>query len=89
MTHKAKLKWHCRRGMRELDLLLDEFLENRYQTLSATERHSFGRLLDCSNEDLVDWIMGGGSPQDERLAEIVSRIRVALEPYDTPGKIRS
>jgi antitoxin CptB len=89
MTHKAKLKWHCRRGMRELDLLLDEFLENRYQTLSPTARHSFGRLLDCSNEDLVDWIMGGGSPQDEQLAEIVSRIRVALEPYDTPGKIRS
>jgi len=82
MTHKAKLKWHCRRGMRELDLLLDEFLENRYQTLSTIGRHSFERLLDCSNKDLVDWIMGGDLPQDEQLAEIVSRIRDRRAPSE-------
>jgi len=31
MTHHSKLKWHCRRGMRELDLLLEGLLENRYE----------------------------------------------------------
>lgn len=79
MTQKAKLKWHCRRGMRELDLLLDEFLESRYESLSRAERDDFERLLDCRNEDLMDWLVDGGSPQDEQLAEIVSQIRVRDE----------
>jgi antitoxin CptB len=75
MTRKAKLKWHCRRGIRELDLLLDGFLEDGYDALSPADRDSFERLLDCRNEDLMDWLVEGGLPQDEQLAGIVSRIR--------------
>lgn len=75
MTEHAKLKWHCRRGMRELDLLLEGFLEHRYRALPAVDRESFARLLDCPNEDLMDWLMEGGSPQDAQLAEIVRQIR--------------
>jgi len=77
MTQKAKLKWHCRRGMRELDLLLDDFLESRYDSLSSADRDGFERLLDCRNEDLMDWLVEGGSPQDEQLSEIVNQIRTS------------
>jgi antitoxin CptB len=75
MSEKAKLKWHCRRGMRELDLLLEGFLEHRYEALSSADRDGFARLLDCPNEKLMDWLMEGGSPEDRRLAEIVQQIR--------------
>jgi len=75
MTHKAKLKWHCRRGMRELDLLLEGFLADRYEALSVADRASFERLLDCHNEDLMAWLINGDSPKDERLAKIVNQIR--------------
>ncbi|MFN2120929.1 MAG: succinate dehydrogenase assembly factor 2 [Anaerolineales bacterium] len=75
MTRRARLKWHCRRGMRELDLLLDEFLETEYEGLSTADRDRFERLLECRNEDLMDWLMEGASPPDEELAGIVSRIR--------------
>lgn len=75
MTEKARLKWHCRRGMRELDLLLEGFLEHRYDALSPAGQSSFGRLLDSPNEDLMSWLVGGGRPQDEQLAEIVEQIR--------------
>jgi len=75
MIQKAKLKWHCRRGMRELDLLLEGFLVNRYEALSAADRAGFERLLDCRNEDLMTWLIDGGSPQDEQLAGIVDQIR--------------
>jgi len=77
MTHHAKLKWHCRRGMRELDLLLEGFLANRYQILSVADRASFERLLDCRNEDLMAWLIDGGSPKDEQLAGIVNQIRAS------------
>ncbi|WP_089728621.1 FAD assembly factor SdhE [Candidatus Thiosymbion oneisti] len=75
MTHKAKLKWHCRRGMRELDLLLEGFLVDRYEALSAADRASLERLLDCRNEDLMAWLINGDSPKDEQLAGIVNQIR--------------
>ena len=75
MTQLAKLKWHCRRGMRELDLLLEEFLEQRFEALSAADRDAFERLLDCRNEDLMDWLMEGGTPEDEQLASLVRQIR--------------
>ena len=80
MTEKARLKWQCRRGMRELDLLLEEFLENRYEKLSPSARDIFSRLLDCPNEDLMKWLVEGGSPQDEQLAGIVEQIRERTIP---------
>lgn len=67
--------------MRELDLLLEGFLEYRYQALSSIDRDSFARLLDCPNEDLMDWLMEGGSPQDEKLAGIVALIRDGATPH--------
>jgi len=75
MTHHAKLKWHCRRGMRELDLLLEGFLVDRYAMLSAADQAGFERLLDCRNEDLMAWLINGDSPQDEQLVGIVDQIR--------------
>ena len=75
MTEQARLKWQCRRGMRELDLILEAFLERRYETLSPAFRTAFARLLECPNEDLLAWLIEGGSPQDEQLAIIVGQIR--------------
>jgi len=75
MTHRAKLKWHCQRGMRELDLILEWFLVDRYEALSALDQAGFERLLDCPNEDLIAWLIREDSPQDGQLAGIVSQIR--------------
>ena len=61
--------------MRELDLLLEGFLEESYETLDSADRDGFERLLGCRNEDLMDWLMEGGSPQDEQLAKILGQIR--------------
>jgi antitoxin CptB len=61
--------------MRELDLLLDGFLENRYEALSPDERDSFERLLDCRNEDLLNWLVEGATPQDQPLLQIIEQIR--------------
>jgi len=78
MTKKAKLKWHCRRGMRELDLLLEGFLEDHYEALGQADRDSFERLLDCRNEDLMDWIVDGKPPPDGRLSGILGQIRARM-----------
>ena len=74
MTQRARLKWHCRRGMRELDLLLEDFLEERFDMFSVGEREIFEQLLNCRNEDLMVWLIEGGVPQDAQLASMVRRI---------------
>jgi succinate dehydrogenase flavin-adding protein (antitoxin of CptAB toxin-antitoxin module) len=73
--------------MRELDLLLEEFLENRYEVISEADREGFERLLECRNEDLMDWLMEGEDPQDQQLASIVRQVREAGRPgADYPPK---
>ena len=54
----GKLRWRCRRGARELDTLLNRFLEDHYQSLSPDSQLAFCRLLECQDPDLLDWLMG-------------------------------
>ena len=58
MNDIARLRWRCRRGTRELDLLLQRFLDVVYPTLTDQERRAFERLLDEADPDLLDWITG-------------------------------
>ncbi len=75
-TRKAKLIWHCRRGMLELDLLLRQFVERNLATLTAAQLAAFEELLSCSDPELYDWLMGYAEPTDRKLAEIVTLIKL-------------
>lgn len=75
MSSLSRLKWRCRRGMLELDLLLDRFLENGYNRLTDKEKIDFNRLLDCQDDKLYSWFYQGEVPDDETLAALVARIR--------------
>lgn len=72
---KARLAWHCRRGMLELDLILQRFLEHRFDYLSPKEREAFNSLLSCTDPELFAWLMGHADPQDIELKRIVTIIR--------------
>ena len=71
----ARLVWQCRRGMRELDLLLERFLERTYPGLGAGQRQAFGRLLDYPDQLLFDYLLGGLPPSDPAIADLVVLIR--------------
>jgi antitoxin CptB len=72
---RNRLAWQCRRGMRELDVLLQGFLEQRYEQLDARERDSFTRLLGYPDAVLLEWLMGRMVPADKDVASIVQDIR--------------
>ena len=76
----ARLKWACRRGMLELDVLLLPFVEEAFNDLSEQDKETFERLLTCDDPDLFAWIMGHQTCQDPELARmvdtIVSRVKV-------------
>ena len=73
-VNKAKLKWACRRGMLELDLLLTPFVEEAYDDLSQSEQVVFERLLTCQDPELFAWFMGHENCEDEALNTIVQLI---------------
>lgn len=69
-----RLCWHSRRGMLELDLVLEPFVKGKYLELSKENQLRYQRLLECEDQDLFAWFMGRSRPQDEELFSIVETI---------------
>lgn len=73
-AEERKLQWHCRRGLKELDVILGPFFEQHYLSLSPADKASFSRLVDCEDMDLFNWFMRQATPADpemERMIELV------------------
>lgn len=75
LENKAKLKWACRRGMLELDVLLGNFLEEAYSDLSLEEKKQFVTLLSHGDPSLFAWLLGHETPSDPELIAITDKIR--------------
>jgi len=75
-SKKAKIKWQCRRGMLELDLILNRFYKNSIDNLTENEISSFENLLGQQDPDLYAWLMGYETPTEKELEEIVTYIRL-------------
>lgn len=73
-VNKARLKWACRRGMLELDVLFIPFVDEAYDELSTKEQFTFERLLTCQDPELFAWFMGHEVCEDEELNAMVQLI---------------
>ncbi|TAK39874.1 MAG: succinate dehydrogenase assembly factor 2 family protein [Lysobacteraceae bacterium] len=71
----GRLRWRCRRGMQELDVLMLRYLDQRYVAASEAERAVFLRLLDTEDDKLWHWCMGHEAAPDAELDALVQRIR--------------
>ena len=76
-----RMRWASRRGMLELDLVLEPFVAARYPHLDERDRARFQQLVKCEDQELFGWFLGREQPEDRELASIVSRI---LEFTRTP-----
>ncbi|MBN7136295.1 hypothetical protein A7A76_16255 [Lysobacter enzymogenes] len=70
-----RLRWRCRRGMRELDQLFGRYLDRAWRQSSDEERGVFLRLLETEDDKLWHWFMGHEAAQDARLQALVEKIR--------------
>ncbi|WP_062269187.1 succinate dehydrogenase assembly factor 2 [Endozoicomonas arenosclerae] len=69
-----RLQWHSRRGMLELDVLLEPFTNEAFKSLSEEDQRVYLKLIDCEDPDLFAWFMGDGRPQDPALAAMVDKV---------------
>jgi antitoxin CptB len=75
MGHRDRLRWRCRRGLLELDLILQGFLERDFERLDDEERDLFLELLDFPDPELLEWALGRSEPADPRLRGAVRLLR--------------
>lgn len=70
-----RLRWQCRRGLLELDLLFQRFLATRYGELTPDERLAFRTLLSQPDPVLMSWFQGQENPPDilRKIIRIVSQ----------------
>ena len=72
---KSRLLWRCRRGIKEMDIIFQDFVNHSYDQLTDDKKNSFSRLLDEQDLDILNWIMGKDKPYDNELVNIVNIIR--------------
>ncbi len=68
----SRLKWKCRRGLLELDLVLHDFIENH---LKENDLSALNSLLELEDNDLWDIVSGRSNRYDARHGRIVARLR--------------
>jgi len=72
-----RLRWRCRRGMLENDLILTRFLDARGDAISEPEIAGLYRLLDLSDSELWDLLSGRQEPDDAAVAPLLRALRAA------------
>ena len=69
-----KLAWRCRRGTKELDVLMQRFLNDYYQTANVELQQAFERMLDMQDPELYDLIVGRQASEDQNINKVIEHI---------------
>jgi len=72
---RDRLTWKCRRGLLELDLVLERFLQTQAARLSNEDLAALGELLEQGDNDLWDLVIGRSDRVEARLRGILARLR--------------
>ena len=83
---QRRLLWRCRRGTKELDVLLERFARQHYVSAPAVHRRAFEALLTLSDPELTDYLFGYVAPSPE-LADIVAWVALGETPRALPGPL--
>ena len=72
---RGRLRWRCRRGMKELDVLLERFAQQLLPQASAADCRVFSEVLDLPDPLLAGYLLGGEVPAEPHLAQAIGRMR--------------
>ncbi len=72
--HFARLRWSCRRGMRELDVLLLRYLEREFPAAAPSHQTAFEQLLSAQDPEIFDLLAGRIVAEDGVLNDVIQRL---------------
>ena len=76
MKELDRVRWRCRRGMLELDIVLQRFVDKHYTQLNETELQQFDTLLNLPDNDLWDMITTRKKVGDTKLQPILQLLQI-------------
>ncbi|HEY5019884.1 MAG TPA: succinate dehydrogenase assembly factor 2 [Steroidobacteraceae bacterium] len=82
---RSRLAWRCRRGSKELDLLLLGWLARSFESATAEQRAGFAALLELPDPELASYLLGTERPRGAWLADAVEAVCPAEEPSAAVG----
>lgn len=80
----SKLRWRCRRGLLENDLFIEKFFARHASGLTVRQAQALGVLMDLSDNDLLDLLLGRKQPQNELAQQDVSHVLGMLRAARLP-----
>lgn len=75
---ERRLRWQCRRGLKELDVILEPFMEDYYRDAPELQQQQFQCLLQEEDVDLLSWFMGYLEPERADYRDIVAYVKQSL-----------
>jgi antitoxin CptB len=72
---ESRLRWRCRRGMRELDVMLARYLDRVWQAASPAERDAFAHLVELQDPELFGYLVGRATPAEDAQRAVIACIR--------------
>jgi antitoxin CptB len=70
----SRLRWRCRRGMRELDVLLSRFLDEEFETAAPEKQEAFLELVSLQDPEILDLLTGRATSDDATLNDVIQRL---------------
>lgn len=80
MSEKSRIRWLCRRGMKELDVLLERYMATAYDDLSESDSAAFEALLQSEDPQLYGLLMQRNEPANPAQARVLEGIRACVRP---------
>ncbi len=80
----SKLRWRCRRGLLENDLFIEQFFARHESGLTVRQAEALGVLMDLSDNDLLDLLLGRKKPEgpqaSDDVTQVLGMLRAARQP---------
>jgi antitoxin CptB len=81
MSEDSRLRWRCRRGMKELDLVLLRYLERTYARAPGEEQAAFRQVLEMQDPEILDYLTGRADAPEGALGRVVASLRTGPDPH--------
>ncbi|MBA2672421.1 succinate dehydrogenase assembly factor 2 [Ramlibacter sp.] len=83
----SKLRWRCRRGLLENDLLIERFFARYSDTLTVGQGNGLGELMELGDNDLLDLLLRRKDELDAPLSEGTRQVLDMLRPPQRPAAV--
>jgi len=73
-VYLAQVRWRCRRGLRELDVLLMSYFDQFFAKSTPERQLAFVTLLEMQDPVILSYLTGGAKPGDAAIADIIQQL---------------